>query len=425
MRRAALFLALSCALPAGSATLTFEEVLARATAARGIASSPADALQLLENPAPREWPVVRAEGTFSNARNVDLFSENLVHSRVFSALVSADYPLLDGGMSRIRRDLARLDGAAFRQRVRELEEEAFDETLDAAARLYLAQERHRILREGFQRALALDERASALLQDNTISNLTAAQWQDKAAAAELELLDLELERLKAQTRLKLLIDDASSEPLEIVLALDDSSPSPSAAADDSRSAVLLRQRQLALDEARAARRPQMMLSAFGGVATVGTRDKFSLYGLRMTLSLPMLDASVKRRVAQARLQAAEAELASNASVEQLRRRAADESLTRASLANRVELLTKALDVARRRAESMARLTSAGLRSESNLADAWVDVARRESDLLGARVELWRLRTAGVPPAGTAASRRRRERDAPGPAGETPAVLPER
>jgi hypothetical protein len=105
----------------------------------------------------------------------------------------------------------------------------------------------------------------------------------------------------------------------------------------------------------------------------------------------MLDASAKRREAQARLQAAEAELARDASVEQLRSRTAEESLTRASLANRVELLTKARDVARQRAESVARLTSAGLRSESTLADAWMDVARRESDLLGARVELWRLR----------------------------------
>lgn len=420
MRSTALILALSCALPAGSATLTFDQALARAAIARGTAPPPTEALEVLESPRTREWPSVRAEGTLSNARNIDLFNENLVHSQVFSALVSVDYPLLDGGASRIRRDLARLDGEAFRQSVRESEAALFEETLDAASRLYLAQERHRILRDGFQRAINLTERATTLLNVHAISNLTATQWQDKAAAAELELLDLELERLKAETRLKMLLGDTSSEPIEIVLPLDQASPPAAPSADDSRSSILLRQRQLALDEARAARRPQMMLSAFGGLATVGTSDQFSLYGLRMMLSLPMLDATARRREAQVRVQAAEAELQHNASVERIRRRAAEESLTRASLANRIDLLSRAVDVAKQRAESVARLTSAGLRSESMLADAWVDVARRESDLLGARVELWRLRTAA-----TAAFLRPRERGAPGPAVGTPAVPPER
>jgi outer membrane protein TolC len=140
----------------------------------------------------------------------------------------------------------------------------------------------------------------------------------------------------------------------------------------------------------------MLLSAFGGLATVGTSDQFSLYGLRMTLSLPMLDAAARRREAQARVQAAEAELQHNASVARLRRRVAEESLSRATVTNRIELLSRALEIAKQRAESVARLTSAGLRSEAVLAEAWVDVARRESDLLGARVELWRLRTAGPP-----------------------------
>jgi hypothetical protein len=48
-----------------------------------------------------------------------------------------------------------------------------------------------------------------------------------------------------------------------------------------------------------------------------------------------------------------------------------------------------VDVARSREESVIRLVAAGVRPENDVAEAAADRARRESDLVGARIELWK------------------------------------
>ena len=176
----------------------------------------------------------------------------------------------------------------------------------------------------------------------------------------------------------------------------------------ARATTLVQKRELSHEEARGARRPQVMLSAFGGIAAVPSStsnfyssddDRFALYGLRLTIALPMLDAAARRREAQTRLEVAEAELDRTATLVRLRRQNAQTSLDVAGLMKRIELLSRGVDVARQRAESVARLTSEGLRSEAALAGAMSDAGRRESELLAARVELWRhaqlLRRAGA------------------------------
>jgi outer membrane protein TolC len=416
MRTAALVLGMLCALPAMSATLTFEQALARASQARLGNDMPDEALRVLENPGRFDWPSLRAEGALSNARNIDVFNESVVHNQVFSAVVSVDYPLLDGGAGAVRRRAAMLDAASFRQRVRELEDEVFRETVDAVARLYTAQERRKIVQRGSERAMAMRQRADELLRVREISNVTAAQWQDEAMAAEAELIALDLQRLEAETQLKQLIDDTSEETIEIVLAVDErgdergtlSVPPPEGDFAFARATTLVQKRELSHEEARGARRPQVMLSAFGGIAAVPSStsnfyssddDRFALYGLRLTIALPMLDAAARRREAQTRLEVAEAELDRTATLVRLRRQNAQTSLDVAGLMKRIELLSRGVDVARQRAESVARLTSEGLRSEAALAGAMSDVGRRESELLAARVELWRhaqlLRRAGA------------------------------
>jgi hypothetical protein len=52
-------------------------------------------------------------------------------------------------------------------------------------------------------------------------------------------------------------------------------------------------------------------------------------------------------------------------------------------------LQQSVEIARKREESVIRLVAAGLRPENEVAEAAADRARRESDLLGARVELWK------------------------------------
>jgi outer membrane protein TolC len=417
-----LWSALSVAPPMTGATLTFEEVLARAQQARTVHKLPNDALRTLESPNRFEWPTVRAEGALSNARNIDVFNENAIHNQVFSAVVSVDYPLLDGGASAVRRRVGALDAASFRQRVGELEEELFRETVDAVAALYTAQERRKILERGFERAMSMRQRADELLEVREISNVTAAQWQDEAIAAESELIALDLQRLDAETRLKQLIGDTGSEAIEIVLPVDERGtitvPPPEKDFAFARATSVLRKRELSLEETRGARRPQVMLSAFGGIAAVPSStsnfyssddDRFALYGLRLTIALPMLDGAARRREAQTRLEVAEAELERRATLDRLRRQNAQASADVAGLMKRIELLSRGVEVAKQRVESMARLTSAGLRSEAALAGAMSDAGRRESELLAARVELWRQaqrmrRVNGVSPVALAESR---------------------
>lgn len=372
MKSAALVLVL-CVGPAilpAQQILTFDEAFARAKQAHAIAM-PDGALQLLEHPQRFEFPIVRAEGTMSSARNIDIFN---------SAVVSVDYPLFDGGVGEIQRQIAKLDAETFRLRASEREAALFDETVDAVARLYLAQERRKILQAGFDRAIRLRDRANQLLTVREISNATAAQWQDEAITAESQLVDLELQRLDAETRLKALI--GSNDPIEVVLDLDDVPAGPAGLPDLHRD-----RSELVLQEASAARRTQVMLSAFGGLADHGN----SLYGLRMSLTLPMFNAAAKRREAQARLEAAEAELERTAMLDHLRAERSNLSMSAAALEKRIELLTRAVDIAKQRADSVARLTSAGLRSDAALAESLVDVDRRASELFAARVELWRVR----------------------------------
>jgi len=255
--------------------------------------------------------------------------------------------------------------------------------------------------------MSMRQRADELLQVREISNVTAAQWQDEAIAAEGELIELDLQRLDAETQLKQIIGDMSDDAIEIVLPIDEPLNPP---LDDkalrrpegdfafARATTLVQKRELSFEEARAARRPQVMLSAFGGVAAVPSStsnfyssddERFALYGLRLTIAMPMFDGAARRREAQTRIEAAGAELERTATLDRLRRQDAEASFSITRLKKRIELLSRGVEVAKWRAESLSRLTAAGMRSEAVYARDVADVARRESELLAARVELWR------------------------------------
>ena len=273
------------------------------------------------------------------------------------------------------------------------------------ARLYAAQERLRILDAGLQRAVAMRERARRMLEMQEISNVTAAQWEDQAIVAESQLLDLELQRLEAETHVRQLMGDPSTEPLEIEIQVEQpqesralamaANPEPLVAADPgvARAAMLFERRKLALEEAEAARKPQVMMSAFGGVTALRdiTDDGggYGMFGIRFTIALPMFDSATARRVAEARLQAEQASLERRITKDLIRRQTSTLWLGVASLEKRIGLLQQMVDVARNREASMARLVAAGVRPENDAAEIAADRARRESDLLAARVELWK------------------------------------
>lgn len=406
MKNAALVSILLLAHSASAAVYSFEQILTRARRQHAISPTAETALEQMENPPGVHFPIVRIETSASSAQNVDVFARNVFRQEALSALLSVDYPLIDGGLRDKQLRVARLDAQSFRQRMRETSDHLFRETVEAVARLYTAQERLRILNEGLRRAVTLRERAQNMLAMQEISNVTAAQWHDEAIAAEAQLLDLDLQRLEAETHVKQLMGDTTNEPVEVVLTLDveppfralalAANPDPLVSRDEgvTRATMEYERRRLAVEEAEAARRPQLMMSAFGGVAALGDVEndpdgRYALYGLRFTVALPMFDANAARRVAEARLQAEQADFERRTTTEQIRRQTSTMWLGIAALEKRITLLQQAIDVAARREESVIRLVAAGLRPENDVAEAAAERAKRESDALGARVELWK------------------------------------
>lgn len=386
--------------------LTFDEVLARVEKAHDVSPSAIAAADVLDAPPPRiSFPTLRIETSATTANSVDFLARNAYRYDALTSLLSVDYPLIDGGIREKQIRLAHLEAESFRQRLRESSDHLFRETLDAVARLYAAQERLRILDAGLQRAVAMRERARRMLELQEISNVTAAQWEDQAIVAESQLLDLELQRLEAETHVRQLMGDPSTEPLEIEIQVEQpqesralavaANPEPLVAADPgvARAAMLFERRKLALEEAEAARKPQVMMSAFGGVTALRdiTDDGggYGMFGIRFTIALPMFDSATARRVAEARLQAEQASLERRITKDLIRRQTSTLWLGVASLEKRIGLLQQMVDVARNREASMARLVAAGVRPENDAAEIAADRARRESDLLAARVELWK------------------------------------
>ncbi len=401
-----LAIALLVALGASAeVTLTFPVALERAMRATPYVDHAAmlDALPF------RTLPVVRAETAYSSAENLNLLSESVGRFDAFTAIVSVDYPLLDAGVDRRRLAALRADAQLLRRRSLDEAEDVFGETLEAFAQLYISEQRIRFLRDGAARAETLRQRARTMLEAGEISNLTAAQWQDQALATESALVDLELQRLEAETRLKQLMHDPSTEELRASLDLESEEAAVRQVRVEDDAAVarasLVQERQrLALREAAAQRRPQLLLSAFGGVAAVPStyntdadEGTFGIYGVRMTLSLPMFDPASARRLAEARMQLEEASRVRAVTETATRNRIDLLSLAVAAADKRIQLLTDAVSVAKQREESITRLVLAGVRPETDLVEAANAVARRESDLLTVRVDRWKLQQQAALP----------------------------
>lgn len=388
-----------------AATLTFPTALERAMRTRAAATTFDERAKTLEALPFHTLPVVRAEAGVSTAENLNLLTDNVGRIDAFTALVNVDYPLFDGGAEERRRLALRADAQLVRRRAIDEADDVFRETLDAFADLYITERRIEMLADGARRAAELRERTRTMLEAGQISNVTAAQWQDQALATESQLVDLELQRLEAETRLKQLIGDTSGDALHASLEIR---PEPmlkeirvdrivEVDAAVARASLVEQRKRLALQEAVAAHRPQVLLSAFGGMAAVPSsfhsdveEGTFGIYGLRVSMTFPLLDAAAARRLAEARIEAEEAARVRNLTTTATRNRIDLLWLAVAAAERRIELLGEAVNVARRREESVSRLVAAGVRPESDLVDAAAHVARRESDLLAVRVDLWKL-----------------------------------
>lgn len=388
-----------------AATLTFPAALERAMRTRAAATTYDERAKTLEALPFRTLPIIRAETGVSTAENLNLLNENVGRIDAFTALVNVDYPLFSHAAEERRRQAIRADAQILRRRALDEAEDVFRETLEAFADLYITERQMELLTDGARRAAQLRERARTMLDAGQISNITAAQWQDQALATESQLVDLELERLEAETRLKQLIGDTSGETLHASLEIRDEPLLQEIKVERiveedaavARASLVEQRKRLALQEVVALQRPQFLLSAFGGMAAVPTTYRsdvedgaFGVFGMRLSMSFPLLDAAAARRLAEARIEVEEAARVRNLTATATRNRIDLLWLAVAAADKRMQLLTEAVQVARRREESVARLVTAGVRPESDLVDAAAHVAKRESDLLAVKVERWKL-----------------------------------
>jgi len=346
MRALVLLLTLA-ALPLRAATLTFDEAYARALKAHGLDTAFLAGIKRLQEPARWGLPTLRFETTAMRGEQVDLRDEGLVRLERTTSILAVDVPLRDRGARARREANIATDVLLFRRRALDEANDVFRRTLDAFAHLYLAERRIDLMHG----------RASA----------------GQSLAEEEQLVDLDIERLDAEARLRQLMGDVSAEPMELIVDLEHLQPSaapPRATVD--RATLEERKRRIALDELLAQRKPQMLLTGFGGTA-----GGAGLYGVRFSLTFPSFDAT---RVAQAQLELEEAERAKNAAAEAARSDSDQVRMALAAADKRIALLERAADLARARRKAAPQDAGAEL-----------DLVRRESDLLAMRVERWKLR----------------------------------
>lgn len=357
-------------------------------------------------PPDRNVPTVRAEAGINSARDVNILTSGVTTFDSLTALVAVDYSLYDAGARASRRNVMATDLALLEFGALDDREQAYRETLDAFARLYTASRQIEVLGDAVRRAARLRERAQRLLRVREISTVTAAQWRDQAYIVESQLLDLQLQRLTAETRLKELMGDTSTTPLRVELKISEGEGSPHdfrlahlAQADSSvvRARIEEEKRKTIAREAASLRKPQVSASAFAGFASIPGRvaeaedQNFGIYGLRVNLALPMFDAASAMRLAQTSIELEHASRARRSAENAARDRLEILWLSLAGTEKRVSLLTDSVEIARERQQSIMRLVNAGIGTEVDLFNAVFDLARREAELVAARVERWRLR----------------------------------
>ena len=394
-RRLLGMLLLIAGVEASAAELSFDAALARARKITALPSASNDVLAVLETPPRYRLPSLRAEASASTAETLDIFTNRRVRSETFLAVASADYVVFDGGFASAQQRSFQLTAASFRRRIAELERETYDDIVHAYADLYVAQEQLHALRERSATADALLARSQEMLEAGTISNLTAALWQDSSLAIVLQRNDAELRWRAAHDRLKQLTGDESDEILEVRLDTPQTDAPVSVVRNlTAREKLTQEQSRASLHQAATALRPQVVASAFAGLAVPTSNDSeddnLGVYGFRFSVSLPALNPAMRQQLAEARLREEESALLYRRAVSATRARLRLQVAELETLRQKLALQEESVAVSKRRAESLRRLAAEGLRSDRDAVEATEDVHRREDEIIVTRAAIWKL-----------------------------------
>ena len=364
--------------------ITFEELLARAARNADVPSAPV-----------ASGPSIRLETTTGVSRSQDLFFESPYESRSASAVIAIDYPLFNTTTRSIAERIARNEAEQAKQSLA-LSDADFNTLLDAYADLWLANTERARTQTLSSDVATIVNRGSELLQKGAISNITAAQWEESSLALRSRLLDLELRKLDAETKIRQYVDDS----IEPSISFDVTPVDTEAAVLHHPEVIAANQRveraRLAVEQVENRRRPDFAFSGFAGIGSANatfrgeqSEGTFGIYGLRFRMSYSLRDGAIVSDLSRSRRELARVEAERDNVVRRVRTAVSAEQLRIDAQRKRIELLTEAIDVSQKRQQSLVRLVSAGVTPNIEALRAAAETLMREERLDEARIEQWK------------------------------------
>jgi len=374
------------ALLLAATTLSFDELLARVNAHRA-ADVTIDRATT--------GPSIRLETATGVSRSQDLFFQSPYESRSASAVIALDYPLFNTSTRVLADRIARNESEQAQQALA-LSDSDFDALLDAYADLWLANVERARTQALSADVLNVVNRGPELLRQGTISNITAAQWEESSLAIRSRLLDLELRQLDAETKIRQFVDDQIDPAIDFEIT-----PVDAEAAVEHHPEVIAASRRverarLAVEQVESRRRPDFGLSGFAGIGAANatfsgeqSQGTFGIYGLRFRMSYSLHDGAIAGDLSRSRRELVRTEWERDAVVRRVRMTVAAETLRIDAQRKRIELLEEAVDLSHQRQQSLVRLVAAGVQPDIEALRAAAESLAREERLDEARVEQWK------------------------------------
>ena len=367
--------------------LSFDELIARVSAHRATAVT-------IDRVA--TGASIRLETSTGVSRSQDLFFESPYESRSASAVVALDYPLFDSGTRSIAERIARNERDQAQEALA-LSDSDFNTLLDAYADLWLTNVESARTQTLSTEVLNVVNRGPELLKQGAISNITAAQWEESSLAIRSRLLDLELRRLDASTKLGQYVDD----PVEPAIDFNNITSIDADSAVQRHPEVVAASRRverarLAVEQVESRRRPGFGLSGFAGIGAADatfrgeqSQGTFGIYGLRFRMSYPLHDGAMAGDLSRSRRELARTEAERDAAVRRVRTMVEAELLRIDAQRKRIALLQEAVDVSHQRQQSLIRLAAAGVQPGIEALRAASESLTREERLDEARIDQWK------------------------------------
>ncbi len=366
--------------------LSFEELIARVNAHRA---------NVVAVDRVATGTSIRLETSTGVSRSQDLFFESPYESRSASAVVALDYPLFNSGTRSIAERIARNERDQAQQALA-LSDSDFNTLLDAYGDLWLANAESSRTKTLSTDVLNVVNRGPQLLEQGKISNITAAQWEESALAIRSRLLDLELRKLDATTKLGQYIDDQVEPAIDFNITSIDSEAAVQRHPDVAAASQRVERARLAVEQVENRRRPDFGLSGFAGIGAADatfrgeqSQGTFGIYGLRFRMSYPIHDGALAGDLSRSRRELARAEAERDIAVRRVRMMVTAEMLRIDAQRKRIELLKEAVDVSHQRQQSLVRLVAAGVQPDIEALRAAGETLAREVRLDEARIDQWK------------------------------------